>query len=203
MCSCAGMNKGKSQSTVRCLSCGAEFHPWAKRAKTSKYCSLACNGKRLRFRAEQAEEKFWARVQKTDGCWVWMGCVNVAGYGTLSMGDKEIGAHRFSYTIHNGDIPLGLSVCHTCDNRRCVNPDHLFAGTQNDNVQDMVRKGRNRCNPPRGEAHKKHKLTEQAVLEIFRSSGSCKEVALRYNVSPTLVCNIRAKRTWKHLLGGA
>lgn len=196
------MSKGKSNITLQCLSCGADFHPWPGREKTSKYCGLACNGKGLKFRPDQAATRFWDRVQKSDGCWHWTGCLKDTGYGVLSLGAREISAHRFSYTIHKGEIPAGFNVCHTCDNRGCVNPDHLFLGTHADNVQDMVQKGRQRCNPRRGEEHKRHKLTGAEVLEIFESSGPADVVAQQYGVSATLVWNIRKKRTWKHLLGG-
>lgn len=88
------------------------------------------------------EERFFAKVQKTDTCWIWTGAKQGHGYGCFRVGDKRIGAHRYSYQIHNGDIPDGLFVCHTCDNMFCVNPEHLWLGTAKQNTSDMLRKGR-------------------------------------------------------------
>lgn len=79
------------------------------------------------------------------GCWLWTGPWCDSGYGRVARHGKEITrAHRMFYTVHKGEIPKGLFVCHKCDTPACVNPDHLFLGTARDNVQDMIRKGRNR-----------------------------------------------------------
>ena len=97
------------------------------------------------------EERFWAKVEKTPTCWLWTGAVNDAGYGIIGLGTREQGtarAHRVSYEMHIGPLPDGLFVCHRCDVRLCVRPEHLFAGTQADNVRDMWSKGRE-SPPPR------------------------------------------------------
>ena len=80
-------------------------------------------------------------MRKSDGCWLWVGSINHR-YGWLVVRGRKVRAHRFSYELAYGLIPVGLLVLHRCDNPPCVRPDHLFVGTQTDNMQDMLRKGR-------------------------------------------------------------
>jgi hypothetical protein len=91
-------------------------------------------------------DRFWARVQKSDGCWEWTGAVNSrnGGYGVIGIsGSRKLTVtHRLSWEIHHGPIPDGLWVLHRCDNRKCCNPEHLFLGTHADNMRDMTAKGR-------------------------------------------------------------
>jgi hypothetical protein len=107
------------------------------------------------------EERFWNRVDKNGPlhpilktpCWEWTGTVNVQGYGDMSVEGKHVGAHRLSYQLHNGSIPKGLHVLHKCDNRICTNPEHLFIGTQSENVKDMGKKKRWKNQHSAGENH--------------------------------------------------
>ncbi len=87
------------------------------------------------------KEKFI--LKHKDGCWEWLGCKWRTGYGYIRKAGKHIAAHRYMYTLYNGPIPKGLCILHMCDNPSCVNPEHLFLGTQQDNMRDMVAKGRN------------------------------------------------------------
>lgn len=107
---------------------------------------------------------FWLKVNKTDGCWNWSACRDKQGYGEFRFKMKKYKAHRFSWKVSFGDIPKGILVCHKCDNPSCVNPQHLFLGTQLDNIRDMVAKGRgfNRS----GENNGMHKLSLVQVREI-------------------------------------
>jgi hypothetical protein len=90
-----------------------------------------------------ASTRFWNKVLKTDTCWLWTGTKDSRGYGRFAeMDRKMVLPHRFSWEIHFGRIAQGLQVCHKCDNPSCVNPKHLFLGTNSDNIQDSLRKGR-------------------------------------------------------------
>jgi hypothetical protein len=88
------------------------------------------------------EERFFQKVVKTETCWFWSGAYNSRGYGSFSYNQKRISAHKYSYQSFVGEIPDGMYVCHSCDNKKCVNPQHLWLGTPKDNTQDMIAKGR-------------------------------------------------------------
>lgn len=114
------------------------------RTKRSIRYKVAALGLKKDF-AKSDRARFFSKVEKRDtGCWEWVGQINKHGYGVFSVLAKPITAHRFSYSLHHGKDPADLLVCHTCDNPKCVNPEHLFLGTVLDNHRDMDRKGRRR-----------------------------------------------------------
>ncbi len=102
-------------------------------------------------RLKTPQQRFYSQIEKNNenGCWEWTGFIlnhPYYGYGSIRVEKKIVRAHRFSYELHKGKIPNGLHVCHSCDNRRCVNPDHLWIGTHQDNMRDMMAKGRHNFN---------------------------------------------------------
>jgi len=146
-------------------------------------------------------ERFWEKVDKSSECWLWTGSQMSSGYGRISVNGRVIGAHRLSFELHFKEIPTGLYVCHKCDNRLCVRPDHLFLGTQTDNLKDMVSKSRNkRC---RGEQHHSAKLSQRQVIaiRIITQFGSIpyRQVAKIFGVSQPLVSRIISRKSWSWL----
>lgn len=144
------------------------------------------------------KEKLYKHSEVVGECLEWTGIILKEGYGRIFIKRKPFSVHRISYEQHIGKIPDGLIVMHTCDNRKCINPNHLKAGTHADNSADMVQKNRQK----NGSSHYRSKLTEQKVLEIIkasRSGESNKSIADRYSVSPGTVWFIVKGLTWKHV----
>ena len=138
-------------------------------------------------------ERFWSKVNKTEHCWLWIAYRE--RYGIFKSGSKCIKAHRYSWVIANGDIPNNLRVLHRCDNPACVRPDHLFLGTQRDNILDMENKGRGRHHS--GSLNGMAKLTETNVRSIKQSQKTLGELARIFAVSKQSVWKIRKGITWK------
>lgn len=151
------------------------------------------------------EQRFWSKVQKgaADECWLWLASTNHAdsnrSYGEFWVNGRRVKAHRFAWELaHGRSIPKGLLACHSCDNPRCVNPDHIFIGTHSDNLRDAVQKGRHQS--PRGESHPLAVLTVNEVVEMRRLRGegaSAKCLANRYGISVQSVRRIIRGDWWK------
>jgi HNH endonuclease len=146
-----------------------------------------------------AEDRFWDQVVKVGKCWEWKSTYVVRGYGLFGLkpGTKIL-AHRFSYELLCGPIPEGLWVLHHCDNRRCVNPTHLFIGDAADNVQDMMNKGRNVAH--KGEKNGNSKLKREQVEEIRKMRSEDvprKIVASKFGISTMMVSLITSGKNWK------
>lgn len=129
------------------------------------------------------------------GCWLWLGQLDAGGYGCIRIGRKMIKAHRASFMVYRDMIPKGIKVLHHCDIPSCINPDHLFLGTQADNVRDMITKGRHR--PSRGQNNGRAKLNERQAAVIRESKETLRVLSERYGVSPTIISYVKRGISWK------
>lgn len=162
--------------------------------------------------------RFMRKVDTSGDCWKWLGAKDEKGYGRFSVGGSHkpdgsrrnsmVAAHRFSYEAHVGPIPkssgnVRMCVLHRCDNPACVRPDHLFVGTDLDNVRDMDRKGRRVNAQLRGSSHHAAVLTEEKVLEIVRLHRvhgiTQAQLSRDFGVCTSTVNHIFTGRLWRHL----
>lgn len=160
------------------------------------------------------EDRFWAKVNKTESCWFWTAALDRNGYGKYGLGRRQDGiilAHRQAWILLKGPIPEGKDLLHSCDNPSCVNPEHLSVGDQVANNLDRHIKGRT----AKGETKvKSHKLTPSQVLEIrsiiaqrsvvnvraaFGSDDRFTEIAKKFGVSEATIRDIHKRRIWKHI----
>ena len=210
------------QGTKNCENCGKEFQ-WrrGKNQVEPRFCSIKCRGHtgfkpggELRIadltneqKIERLKMSFDKNVIKKEGCWDWSGSVDKGGYAIMSC-RKSCGAekgHRASYIIHKGPIPNGLHVCHTCDNRICTNPEHLWLGTHQQNNTDKILKGRANWVPPpikRGSKNGASKLNEDQVKEIrklLKTGMSHVEIGAKFGVSKGPIGKINRGTHWKHV----
>jgi hypothetical protein len=152
------------------------------------------------------QEKLLARCipEPNSGCWIWLGGTKGKpgnAYGSLYWDKKYHSAHRLSFATFRGEIPIKMNVCHHCDNTFCINPDHIFLGTQKDNIKDMHSKRRS---VSKGELHHRWKgavLTDKIVLEIRKSTKATRQFARELGVSRTAIKLARSGKTWGHLNG--
>jgi hypothetical protein len=147
------------------------------------------------------EDRFWQKVNKksSDECWEWLGATHHQwGYGNLTIDGKYMAAHRYSWELHNREIPDGMLVCHHCDNPSCVNPNHLFLGTNADNMRDRDKK--NRQARLIGTNNGRAILNEDDIKQIFKlrntSNYTVKEIADMFNISKSAIEAIIYKRNW-------
>lgn len=167
------------------------------------------------FRPIDPMQRFMEKIQKDpSGCWLWTGSLSSRGYGFFYLNGRNTHASRASLKLFK-NIDLGkLFACHHCDNPRCVNPDHLFPGTNSDNMKDSVKKGRHAAQLPgwkesvwdkmfanlhRGHKHPRARLTEQQAVEIMRIAYSepATEVAKRYGICPQGITDIWKGKNWR------
>lgn len=151
---------------------------------------------------EDYADRFWAKVEKTDTCWWWRGATRAKpngkpGYGAVLWGGKKYSTHRISYEMAYGPIPVGLCVCHRCDNPLCVRPDHFFLGTHRENAEDRTRKGRQ----ARGDTNGYAKLTSANVVQMramyARGDGTMREIGARFGVDRATAHQAIVGDRWK------
>ncbi len=206
----AGANDHDTVPTVKvCEACGGEYHKkrdvsmpqWLHSRACCRACSCAL-GQRNRKWPTKAE-RFWAKVDRTPGhgpngdCWPWTGSTMPDGYGHFRDGKLIRPAHVVAYELEHGPLPEGMNGLHSCDYRTCANPAHIFAGTHQDNMDDMVAKGRG--NAPRGEENTHSKLTEAQVVAIRADHRKQQDIADDYGVSQSAIAHIKTRRNWRHL----
>jgi hypothetical protein len=184
-----------------CANCRVRFSPTSL---SNVCCSRDCARE---FRGDFAS-RFWARVNKNGPiapgmktcCWLWTGKLESNGYARVKRQDSrnQVSVHRAAWEMKHGEVPTGMQVLHRCDVRSCVR--HLFLGTQRDNMQGMLRKGR--ANKARGSAHGRSKLTEKNVLQILKLRGkgwTLEQLSVKFGVGTMQVSRICGGKRWAHL----
>lgn len=196
-----------------CYRCKNEFvyDAWES---NGKYCSTKCirspkKEKLPRFEWKKATEEqklqriteaFEKSVIKGNKCWEWLGNIYPNGYGKFpcSINGVRPSAHRISWMIHYGIIPPDKIICHTCDNRSCTNPQHLFLGTQADNIRDMHEKNRGMI----GQTHVNSKLKKDDVIiikKLLKDRQSHTFISKQFNVCRATITSIKTGKTWAHI----
>jgi hypothetical protein len=154
------------------------------------------------------EDRFWAKVEKTNGCWWWTAGKTRKGYGSFGMGRRSDGkreAHRVAWELTSGPVPVGMCVLHHCDEPGCVNPAHLFLGTRADNMRDAAAKGRlgQQRNPAlfQGERSGRAQLTEEivsAIREDWSNGMTSTALARKYGIARTTAWQVAKGQRWAH-----
>jgi Mor family transcriptional regulator len=155
---------------------------------------------RWRMKKKPPIERFEEKFAKTEGCWIWAAFIAPNGYGLFYDGERDVGAHRYSYAAYVGQIPQGLIVRHKCDVPACVRPDHLHLGTQAENIQDKITKKRQSKGAKIGNA----KLTEDQIVALrsaYEAGASGHALATQFSISPAHVYKILRGQLWAHVNG--
>lgn len=186
-----------------CQYCHKEFKTFQSEINKgkAKYCSISCGvSVKNKLNLLPTHEIFFRNISKgihPNGCWVYS---KGKRYAKICVNGKTISVHRYSYELYKGQIPDNMVVCHKCDNKLCVNPGHLFIGTQKDNIQDMLSKKRG--NHAKGSKHHRTTLTEKQIAHIKKriiSGEKIHNLKDEYNVSREMLYQMKAGRSWNHV----
>lgn len=159
---------------------------------------ITVNGRQCSSCRWDVERIFFSHIEKTDSCWIWKGTISVYGYGQIQVGKKHVHAHRYSWIFHKGVIPEKMFVCHSCDNTKCVNPNHLFIGTAKDNSKDMVYKKRH-CFGEKNGNHKYSESTIRLIVDMYNTGLSIRSVSKKMGIPFSTIQQVLSKKEWKHL----
>lgn len=171
-----------------------------------KYCSRECGYKQKTGHERKKQSpiiRFFSKVDKMShpcGCWIFNGTISREGYGRFRLGNKLMSAHRAAWILTHGSVPSNLLICHSCDNRRCVNPKHLFIGTAKDNVIDKITKHREYY--LRGEQLPQTKLNSSDVLlikSLLLNNIKQNVIAQYFNITQSVISRIKNNKTWRHI----
>lgn len=196
----------KTRVMATCRKCGKDFETIPAKVRDplrGKFCSQECRYAARSENRKPLAERFWAKVQKggPDECWPWTGGTSLSGYGRIGRGGRDgadVQASRVAWELTNGSIPDGLFCLHICDCPGCCNPRHIFLGTNQDNMDDKVRKGRQN----RGETSPVAKLTEDDVRAIRRRREegiSFAKLAREFGISVMQAHRIVNRVRWAHI----
>lgn len=197
----AGKSKGKRpRCQWKCLCECGNFTIVGKDALTAKKtrsCGCLISPPKDKYLIK-LQERLFKKTKEENGCWIWMKGKDLYGYGRTTIKNTSISAHRASWIAWKGDIPDKIYVLHKCDNPQCINPDHLFLGTQKDNMKDMISKKRDL--KAKGENSGTSKLKNEQIEQIEQIRESIKssyDISKDFNVSASNIRAIRNNKTWK------
>lgn len=154
-------------------------------------------GQYVRFKGTLAERMAFRSKRAGNGCLEWQGALDEKGYGVVRIRGRNYRASRVAWHLTEGPIPGHLTVCHTCDNPRCIEPTHLWLGTNKDNNDDKIAKGRHKV--LRGEQHAHASLTDAEAVAIRKDPAPYADIAKRYGITTSSVSRIKCGHTWSHI----
>lgn len=195
--------KSRSFSFGRALARTNRFQNVCHQCRYGKQNFLV--SKKLIFKSYE-HQSYWTRlileerIIKQDGCWGWKGSKNRHGYGEIKVNRIHMNASRAAWIAYKSEIPENMYVLHTCDNRACCNPEHLWLGTAKDNMQDMIKKGRNKN--LKGSACPWATINEDIVLDILdmlKKNINTREIAKKYNIKLSMISDIKTGHRWTHV----
>lgn len=200
---CKGVAKGNSCIFARLSR--KQYCPYQDKNNQSNIEERYIHARNLKMELRKVKERFLekVKVESGSGCWIWTACHRKTGYGAFGFMGRTEYAHRASWLLFKGEIPTGFFVCHTCDTRSCVNPDHLFVGSCKDNMQDAARKGRMVIPAASFKSDEKHqvsKLTNEQVRQIRAAPKKAyKGFASAFGVCKETIWNAREGRTFRDI----